>query len=454
MRGKSSTRLIFSALGLLVAASGFAFPNIFSEASTDSHANFQREAGSNIRRRAVRIEASHLGTKDASPSSTMVLNLFSDATYTALLDEAGRLESGGRYWTGRLREVSSGTVSLVIRDGALTGTVNTGESLFLIRPDRDGHHIVREVDPATYAPEIEPIEISRAELALPESFEAADDGSNIDILVVYTPSAREKAGGTTAIENLIDLAVVETNQSYSNSGISQRLTLQEAQEVAYSEAGFSWPTTLSRLAGTSDGYMDGVHGLRDANCADAVVLIVGNTQYCGMAYLMSSVSSSFAGSAFSLVSYTCATGYYSFGHELGHNMGARHDWYVDDSKTPWAHSHGWVNPPDRWRTIMAYNSECSASGFNCSRLQYWSNPSVSYGGDPMGVAAGTKSDCQDGNASPDCDADNHLTLDKTALTFANFRDSGLCVSAEPIFSDGFESGDTSGWSSTSPDTTP
>ena len=278
--------------------------------------------------------------------------------------------------------------------------------------------------------------------------------SNIDILVVYTPTARDKAGGTMAIENLIDLAVVETNQSYSNSGISQRLSLVDVQEVTYSEAGFNWSTTLSRLAGTSDGYMDGVHSLRDAACADAVVLIVGNTQYCGMAYLMSNVSSSFAGSAFSLVSYTCATGYYSFGHELGHNMGARHDWYVDSSKTPWAHSHGWVNPPDRWRTVMAYNSECSASGFNCSRLQYWSNPLVSYGGDPMGVAAGTKSNCSTGVASPDCDADNHLTLDKTALTFANFRDSGLCVSVETVFSDDFESGDTSSWSSTSPDTIP
>lgn len=445
MRGKSSTRLMFFVSGLLVAGSGYAFPNLFSEAPADSQANFQREAGSDIRRRAVRIESARLGTKAAPPSATVVLNLFPDATYTALLDQAGRLESGGRYWTGRLKEVSSGTVSLVIRDGALIGTVNSGESLFLIRPDRDGLHIVREVDPATYAPEIEPIEISRAELALPESFEGSDDGSNIDILVAYTPTARDEAGGTTAIENLIDLAVVETNQSYANSGISQRLTLQDTQEVAYSESGFSWPTTLSRLAGTSDGYMDGVHALRDASCADAVVLIVGNTQYCGMAYLMSSVSSSFAGSAFSLVSYTCATGYYSFGHELGHNMGARHDWYVDDSKTPYAHSHGFVNAPDRWRTIMAYNSECSASGPNCSRLQYWSNPLVSYGGDPMGVAAGTKTNCTEGNAAPGCDADNHLTLDKTALTFANFRDSGLCVSVTPIFEDGFESGDTSSW---------
>lgn len=451
---KISTLLLALTFGLLSPAHGHADTGLFAPVDARNQGRFEETSTPALRSRDVALDPQHITAIEAARAESLVLNLFPDATYTARLDQAGRLESGGRYWTGRLNEVSSGTVSLLIRDGALTGTVNTGGSLFLIRPDRDGLHIVREVDPASYAPEIEPIEISRAEPALPESFEATDNGSNIDILVAYTPTARDKAGGTSAIESLIDLAVVETNQSYSNSGISQRLTLQDTQEIAYSETGFSWPTTLSRLAGTSDGYMDSVHTLRDASCADAVVLIVGNTQYCGMAYLMSSVSSSFAGSAFSLVSYTCATGYYSFGHELGHNMGARHDWYVDDSKTPWAHSHGWVNPPDRWRTVMAYNSECSASGFNCSRLQYWSNPLVSYGGDPMGVAAGTKTTCNEGNASPDCDADNHLTLDKTALTFANFRDSGLCVSAEPVFSDGFESGDASGWSSTSPDMTP
>ncbi len=44
----------------------------------------------------------------------MVLNLFPDATYTALLDQAGRLESGGRYGC-RHEGGLSGTVSQVIR---------------------------------------------------------------------------------------------------------------------------------------------------------------------------------------------------------------------------------------------------------------------------------------------------------------------------------------------------
>ncbi|MGB5342036.1 MAG: M12 family metallo-peptidase [Thermoanaerobaculia bacterium] len=448
MTRKSSILLIHLALGLLVAGSGYASQGLFTGATLETQIDLGEDAASAIRTRFVEVDLGQIESATGVAAPTLVLNLFPDSVFTARLDRAGSTVSGGRYWTGHLKEISSGTVSLVVRDGALTGSVNTGEDLFQIRHLRDGVHSVREADPASFAQELEPIEVSGAGADLPKAVEVLDDGSNIDILVVYTPTARDNAGGTTAIKNLIDLAVVESNQSYANSGISQRLSLGDVQEVAYSEVGFNWSTTLSRLRGTSDGYMDNVHGQRDASCADAVVLIVGSSTSCGIGYLMTTVSPGFEDAAFSVVSYNCATGYYSFAHELGHNMGARHDWYVDDSTTPYAHSHGFVNAPDQWRTIMAYNSECSDAGPNCTRLQYWSNPLVSFGGDPMGVPAGTSTACIEGNPAPGCDADNHLTLDKTTSTFANFRDSSSCGGLTDIFEDGFESGDTTSWTST------
>lgn len=143
-----------------------------------------------------------------------------------------------------------------------------------------------------------------------------------------------------------------------------------------------------------------------------------------------------------------ATGYYSFAHEMGHNMGARHDWFVDDASLFYTYNHGYVNSIDRWRTIMAYIDECSSQGFGCTRVQYWSNPGVLLGGDPMGVPAGTSATCTAGVLNPVCDADNHLILDSSALTVANFRDSSSC--SGEIFSDGFESGGADAWSSTLP----
>ncbi|MGB5657984.1 MAG: M12 family metallo-peptidase [Thermoanaerobaculia bacterium] len=320
MTRKSTIPLTHVVLALLVAGSGYASQGLFTEAMLETQIDLGEDAASAIRTRFVEVDLGQIESATGVAAPTLVLNLFPDSVFTARLDRAGSTVSGGRYWTGHLKEISSGTVSLVLRDGALTGSVNTGEALFQIRHLRDGVHSVREADPASFAQELEPIEVSGAGAELPKAVEVLDDGSNIDILVVYTPTARDNAGGTTAIKNLIDLAVVESNQSYANSGISQRLSLGDVQEVAYSEVGFNWSTALSRLRGTSDGYMDNVHGQRDASCADAVVLIVGSATSCGIGYLMTTVSPGFEDAAFSVVSYNCATGYYSFAHELGHNM--------------------------------------------------------------------------------------------------------------------------------------
>ena len=62
--------------------------------------------------------------------------------------------------------------------------------------------------------------------------------------------------------------------------------------------------------------MDELHALRDSTGADMVSLIEDAPQYCGIAYLMGNLSPGFAASAFSVIHRTCATGYYSFAHEL------------------------------------------------------------------------------------------------------------------------------------------
>ena len=80
--------------------------------------------------------------------------------------------------------------------------------------------------------------------------------------------------------------------------------------------------------------------------------------------------------------WSCATGYYSFGHEIGHLQSARHDIATDGSLTPYAYGHGYRSPTNAWRTIMAYN--CSSS---CPRINYWSNPAKTYNGQAMGTAA-------------------------------------------------------------------
>ena len=149
------------------------------------------------------------------------------------------------------------------------------------------------------------------------------------------------------------------------------------------DAANNFSADLSALQNTTDGIFDNVDAARETHYADMVGLIIENSSSCGLGYLNST-----AGWAFSVTHRTCATGYYSFGHELG-TIVARHDWYIDSSlNSPYSYSKAFVyiNDPTRWRTIMAYNSLCSDTSPNtyvlvCNLVK----PQRLYGGISMGV---------------------------------------------------------------------
>ena len=106
----------------------------------------------------------------------------------------------------------------------------------------------------------------------------------IDIAVIYTPAAREAAGGgAAAIEAEIDLLIAETNQAYATSGVHHRLALVGRSEVRYTET--SGDVDIGRLDDPDDGHLDEAHALRDRTGADLVHLIVDLPDYdvCGKA---------------------------------------------------------------------------------------------------------------------------------------------------------------------------
>jgi hypothetical protein len=365
--------------------------------------------------RFVRVHFDVLGAADgplgppaSDRGSALRLDLFpaERASFVAVLD---RLEptSPGRYaWIGHVDGVDRSSVTLIVDRAArmLTGDVNFADGVYQIRPLDNGLHAIYKLDQSRFPEDLvveapEPMEDAQAPPG------TADDGSRIDVMAVYTPAARVAAGGTAAIENLIDLAVTETNQSYISSGIAPRIRLVFKGEVSYTESG-DFTTDLNRLQNTSDGYMDTVHTLRNQYGADMVSLIIEGTQYCGIAYAIGGPSASYATSAFQVTARTCATGYYSFGHEFGHLQGARHDRYVDNTNnSPYTYNHGYYAPNNAWRTIMAYANGCNG----CTRIPYWSNPDIRYGDNQaMGVAEGQT------NA-----ADNRKTLNNTAYAVAN-----------------------------------
>jgi len=411
--------------------SGFAAeeyaPQLFTEAAATHQAeNAQFKAGVDKRKRYTGIDFSRLLTpgqlkkgqaidltlapKEGQPQqiTKFELNLFDDVKYILVLERAANESPDGTTitWYGSLEGEIDSKVILVSSDGVLSGniTLADGQS-FQIRYRGNGVHVIREIDQSRYGTELEP-----NPQRLPDDFDPNEDvdqldsstpydtgdeedpatdpsqydetGSTIDVMIVYTPAARIANGGTAGMNTLIDLAVAETNTGYANSNVVQRINLVHRQEVTYTESTppnssstIVFDDALDDLEGTSDGQIDIVHSLRNDYAADIVSLFVHDptTDWCGKSNIMDTESHTFENQAFDVVDWDCATGYYSYAHEMGHNMGSRHDRPHDSSDGVFAYSHGYQDPEEDFRTIMSYN--CPGG---CDRVNYWSNVNIDY----------------------------------------------------------------------------
>ena len=309
-------------------------------------------------------------------------------------------------WAGPLRG-NDGWVQLVYMEDGVTATVTVGHTKYSIEPLGDGLHAISRIDESGFPIEHPADNFSGALQDNGAGFLGAKqttDGTigiqaltTINVLVVYTASAATAAGN---IASKIQLAVDETNQSYANSGININMVRVNTSQVTYSEANRSFSQHVSALQSTSDGVMDNVHTLRNTYAADMVMLVVNDSEACGQAAAIKATATS----AFAVAHYSCITGYYSFGHELGHLQGARHDRYVDGTLSPYQYGHGYIPPSKGWRTVMAYGNTCA----NCTRVQYWSSPLKTYPstGEVMGTSTYE---------------DNARVLNTTAATVAAFR---------------------------------
>lgn len=348
----------------------------------------------------------------AFESDRLTLPLFPDAEMAAQRVDIGFTGVRSRTWTGRLPD--GGSAAFVINGSRISGTVSCTNGNFEFFPADNGECVLVQhlpnslpdcavgqvTPPPRGAPSLNATnKTANGDVLAPAAGAGLGDstqgdtptGNRVRVLVAYTSSAQNLTSvnlGRTMQEH-IDLAVLESNQGYANSGITLRMELCCLYETVYNETA-AIETDVDRFRNGGDGFMDEVHALRADYDADMCCLLVDGTDpdWCGWAYDFDYTAYA---NMFQATAYSCATGTFTFAHEFGHTQGCRHN--DDNTLTPFAYGHGFRNGSN-WRTIMGLSNDTGAP-----RLNYWSNPNINSPVAPF-TAMGTPVD--GGNFANDC----------------------------------------------------
>jgi len=291
---------------------------------------------------------------------------------------------------------ASGNIQMVFTMGInhLYGRVTSAQGVFVYTPDPlTGNIMVKQLDPADeveldndYLPVPDGRFPMQAPIPAPDAVASADadDGSRIDVMVLYTNGMAAAHPGS-AINTRVQFLVDQANQSFDNSNINTLFNLVHTQEVTYPDDSVGdMNEALDDLTDNS-GAFTGVEALRTTYGADQVVLLRRFVdEGCGLAWL-AKVSS--PRNAYAVVhdgSKTDGSGFYcsdlTYVHEIGHNLGCAHDRDHAGISGRYDYSYGYQNPQEIFRTVMSYN--CAGG---CPRISHFSNPDVLYGGQPTGV---------------------------------------------------------------------
>jgi len=252
-------------------------------------------------------------------------------------------------------------------DGSITTTVTLWDAF----PGEEEPEVVdelqKELDITTNVASSKQVSI---DVMVPWTYRAECAHSNLDANCATTEQTAQK------MMDLAELAVQETNTAYTSSGINAQLLLVHAYREDKSYVETSNSNTLNHLRTNNDGYMDGVHAKRIKYGADIVAMI--GSICCGIGYLGPSSNIMFSVSA-----YSTATGYYTFGHEIGHNFGCNHDRGAKNACDSTDYRFGYKNPNSEFRSILAY--PCSypfcdgtVGSASCPRVQMFSNNKFKY----------------------------------------------------------------------------
>ena len=280
------------------------------------------------------------------------------------------------------------SVTLTLRDGLVVGRIDMHTRTIAIEPRTDRSHDLVSWTTSSWhcggsparRPADPPLDFQRSQ---PVGLAQAGGSPTIDVLLLYTPQARDEEGGTAQIEVVLQNAVDTLSTSFANSGVNAQARLVGTGLFDQFIELRNLNPFLAAIRRDPE-----VAALRAQTGADLVHLIVSrqeaNRSACGLAYLMlaGDTARSMSPFAFGTVAANCNIPEV-FAHEAGHNLGLNHDpvnTTLDDPDSelvpfrPYAFGHSFSS---RWKTIMSYGGQ--------REIPYFSNPDVLRDGEPMGI---------------------------------------------------------------------
>ena len=196
-------------------------------------------------------------TAEPDEEHQLILNIFEGLEYTLVIQKIERNRSGSYSWYGKLRDIPRSQVILVINEEKVFGNISKENFSYQIRHISKENHAIYEIDPSKFPPTSEPIipnikpkpsspvdplgnlmkqmephisgtdtnidthisgrnvqsgedEFVSSNQFLPNSSSSsgssstsqtqADDGTVVDVLVVWTAEARTAAGGASTAQ--------------------------------------------------------------------------------------------------------------------------------------------------------------------------------------------------------------------------------------------------------------
>lgn len=391
-----------------------------------------------IRQRRLVGDAAVLSTLANSRRPPLLqLDLFPDVSLRIDLQRS-EATATGMAWKGTVDGYALSSVVFVVSSTQVLGTLYLPFGIFRIEALPDGSYLVQQLDESSNQRQKDDVVVEpdgpgarRSDNTRPR-LAAVDDGTTIDVLVAFTKEAELRIGGEGKARLTVDSLVAQTNDALFNSRVNTRLRLVHTTTVEYEETADS-SLDLNRLRAISDSFLDEVSTLRDEHAADLVILIpdAADANLCGRAFISTATATGI--SAYGIVKRACTGNGRTFAHEIGHLLGANHDWYITTSPGAFPFAHGFVSVQGRFLDLMAYYDLCIDTQTQCAQLLQYSNPRLVRDTMATGVPAGTSTECEVGvRASVDCDADVSDTIAKVAPVVARFRDSRTALSARTI----------------------